>query len=345
MSKRRVAIAGATGYAGEELIRILHQHSSVQLTYLAASAKWDRPVPVSEVFPRFAGAVDLPVESLDPVRLAQSCDVAFLALPHGVSMELASGLLSAGRRVIDLAGDFRLKEPTAFSRWYGKPHTHPELLGQAAYGIPELFQEEIRRARLVANPGCYATSVILTCAPLMAQRLVEPEGVIVDAKSGHTGAGRETVSEWERQGKLQDLWPYKVNGHQQVPEIEQALAAACGGVVPSICFVPHVVPIPRGILSTIYLKTRGGLTWERLDQCYREAYRGAPFVRLLPKGRWPQIHDVVGTNYCDLAFTVDPDKRLVIVAAAIDNLVKGASGQAVQNLNLMAGWPETMGLL
>ncbi|MDP3702776.1 MAG: N-acetyl-gamma-glutamyl-phosphate reductase [Candidatus Omnitrophota bacterium] len=344
MSKLRVAIAGATGYAGEELIRILQQHPSVQLTCLAASAKWDRPVPLAQVFPRFAGQLDLPVESLDPVRLAQSCDAAFLALPHGVSMDLAPALLAAGRKVIDLAGDFRLKDAAAFTRWYGKPHTHPELLGEAVYGVPELFPKAIRGARLIANPGCYATSVMLALAPLLQAGLIEPGHIIVDAKSGWTGAGRQLVEDWKCSGRLGDLWPYKVNGHQHVPEVEQSLAAfACNGT-PSIAFVPHVVPMDRGIMSTLYLRSAVTPEWERVDRVYREFYRDAPFVRIRPKDQWPQVRDVTGTNYCDLAFSADPSKRLLIVVAAIDNLLKGASGQAVQNLNLMYGWPEPTGL-
>ena len=345
MSKLRVAIAGATGYAGEELIRILQQHPSVQLTCLAASAKWDRPVPLAQVFPRFAGQCDLPVESLDPVRLAQSCDVAFLALPHGVSMDLVPALLSAGRKVIDLAGDFRLRDAAVFQRWYGKTHTHPELLAQAVYGIPELFGDRIRTSALVANPGCYATSVILACAPLLKAGLIASPTIIVDAKSGWTGAGRETVAGWERSGKLGDLWPYRVNGHQHMPEVEQVLSDVNGRPAPSVTFVPHVVPMERGILSTIYLNTGEGMSWETVDQRYREFFREAPCVRILPKDRWPQASNVVGTNYCDVAFGVDSAKRLLIVIAAIDNLLKGAAGQAVQNLNLMCGWPETTGLL
>lgn len=344
MSKLRVAIAGATGYAGEELIRILQQHPSVQLTTLAASAKWDRPVPLAQVFPRFAGQCDLPVESLDPARLAQSCDVAFLALPHGVSMDLAPALLSAGRKVIDLAGDFRLRDAAAFQRWYGKPHTHPELLGEAVYGVSELFPKAIGEARLVANPGCYATSVILALAPLLQAALIEPSSIIVDAKSGWTGAGRQTVEGWEREGRLGDLWPYKVAGHQHIPEVEQSLATFARNGTPSITFVPHVVPMERGIISTLYLRAAVTPAWERVDRVYREFYREAPFVRIRPKDQWPQVRDVVGTNDCDIAFSVDPAKRLLIVVAAIDNLLKGAAGQAVQNFNLMCGFAETTAL-
>ena len=347
MSTRRVAIAGATGYAGEALIRILQQHPSVQLTHLAASAKWERPVALAEVFPHLAGSLELPVVALDPPRLAESADVVFLALPHGVSMDVVPTLLQAGRQVIDLGGDFRLHDPKAFASWYGKTHTHPELLGQAVYGISELFREQIQGASLIANPGCYATSAILACAPLLKRRCVDPEGIIVDAKSGRSGAGRQAVADMMSSVMPENLWAYKVNGHQHVPEIEQALGSLTRTRGLSVTFVPHVVPMHQGILSTIYLRTRGPLTWQQVHQRYEESYGHgrAPFVRLQPEGRWPQVRDVVGTNYCDLAFTVDQRKRLLIIVAVIDNLIKGAAGQAVQNLNLMAGWPETTGLL
>ena len=343
MSTLRVAIAGATGYAGEELIRILRQHPSVQLTALAASAKWDRPHPVAEVFPRFAGQVDLPVESLDPTRLTKSCDVAFLALPHGLSMDVAPTLLDAGRKVIDLAGDFRLKDATVFEHWYGKPHSHPELLKEAVYGVSELFRDSIRKARLVANPGCYATSVILACAPLLERGIVDPELITVDSKSGITGSGRKTESTLMFPEMDENMWAYKVNSHQHAPEIEQAIQTSSKRKI-SLCFVPHVVPLRRGILSTIYMRLTKSTTWEDVNEIYSASYREAPFVRLRARDQWPQIRDVQNTNYCDLGFTVDDAKRLLIVVAAIDNLTKGAAGGAVQNLNLMYGFDETAGL-
>lgn len=345
MSTIRVAVAGATGYAGEELIRLLLVHPHVQLTHLAASAKWERPVAVSTVFPRFARQCDLPLESLDPQRLAASCDAAFLALPHGVAMTLVPALLKAGKQVIDLSGDFRLNNAALFTQWYGKPHTHPELLGEAVYGITELSAQAIAKARLVANPGCYATSVILACAPLLKAGLVEPDWIVIDAKSGLTGAGRKSETQLLFAEMHENLWAYKVNHHQHVPEIEQALAPFAGGAPLGLCFVPHVVPLNRGILSSIYLRLAKPATWEQVDALYRDFYRHAPFVRLRPKDQWPQLRDVEGTNYCDLAFAVDAAQRGLILSSAIDNLLKGAAGQAVQNLNLMRGWPETAGLL
>ncbi len=343
MPKLRVAIAGATGYAGEELIRILRQHPHVQLSLLAASAKWDRPVPAAEVFPRFAGQVDLPVEALDPARLASACDVAFLALPHGVSMGLVPGLLKAGRRVIDLGGDFRLKDASGFERWYAKPHAHPELLPQAVYGLSELNHAAIRSAKLVANPGCYATAVILAAAPLLKAGLVQAGGIIVDAKSGLTGAGRKAEAALMFPEVNENVWAYKVNKHQHMPEISQALSAFAKGA-PSIVFVPHIVPLSRGILSTAYFRLAKTCAWEDVDQAYRAFYKDAPFIRIRPQDSWPKVQEVEGTNFCDLGFTVDAEQKLLIVSAAIDNLMKGAAGQAVQNLNLMAGVPETAGL-
>lgn len=345
MSTRRVAIAGATGYAGEELIRLLLAHPHVQLTHLAASAKWERPVPVSDVFPRFARQCDLPIASLDPERLVASCDIALLGLPHGVAMDLAPSLLRAGKQVIDLSGDFRLNDPALFSRWYGKSHTHPELLGEAVYGVPELAPQAIARARLIANPGCYATSVILACAPLLKADLVERDWMVVDAKSGLTGAGRKAEPQLMFAEMNENAWAYKVNAHQHVPEIEQALRPFAGNRPLAFCFVPHVVPMNRGILSTIYLRLAKPVRWEQVDRVYRGFYGNAPFVRIRPATQWPAIHDVEGTNYCDIAFAADAGQRGLVLSAAIDNLLKGAAGQAVQNLNLMCGWPETTGLV
>lgn len=345
MSKLRVAIAGATGYAGEELIRILQKHPFVELTHLAASAKWDRSTPVEEVFPQFAHQLQLPIESLDPGRLSKSCDVAFLALPHGLSMDVVPTLLKDGRRVIDLAGDFRLKDPALFSQWYGLPHRHPELLSQAVYGISELYAEPIRKALLVANPGCYATSVILACVPLLQAGILEPTEIIVDAKSGLTGAGRKMDSAMMFAQMNENLWAYKVNNHPHAPEIEQALRGFSVTSELSLCFVPHVVPLNRGIFSTIYLRLKKPHTWDDIAAIYRAFYGQAPFIRIRPEAKWPKVREVSGTNYCDIAFTLDLQSRRLIIGSVIDNLVKGAAGQAVQNLNLMAGFPETTGLL
>lgn len=344
MSTIRVAIAGATGYAGEELIRLLLAHPYVQLTYLAASAKWDRPTPASDVFPRFARQLDLPIESLDPSRLIRDCDAAFLALPHGTAMDLAPTLLAAGKRVVDLSGDFRLRDPAAYPRWYKFQHPHPELLTDArvAYGLTEFHKEEIRRAQLVANPGCYATSILLGCLPLFNARLVADGRFIVDAKSGLSGAGRTADQALLFTEMTENLRPYKVNEHQHMPEVLQEIARL-SHETPRMAFVPQVIPVTRGLISMIYLQTDS--IPDAIQGAYRSAYPSAqtPFIRV--RTMLPQLTDVVETNFCDIGFTHDRTTGYVMVVSALDNLTKGAAGQAIQNLNVMYGWPETTGLL
>ena len=345
MSTIRVAIAGATGYAGQELIRLLLQHPHARVTYLAASAKWERPAPVSDVYPRFARQLDLPVESLDLSRLLGASDAVFLALPHGTAMELVPSLLEAGKRVIDLSGDFRLRDPSLYPRWYRFTHAHPELLrvDGLAYGLTEFHREEIRRARLVANPGCYATSILLGCLPLFKAGLVEQGPFLVDAKSGLSGAGRKAEPSLLFTEMTENLRAYKVNEHQHMPEVLQELEQATGER-PRMGFVPQVIPVTRGLISMIYVPTRASA--DAVGAAYRACYpeEQAPFVRVRP-GSLPQLRDVIWTNYCDVGFVSDPFLGYLIVASALDNLTKGAAGQAIQNLNVMHGWPETTGLL
>lgn len=345
MSTIRVGIAGATGYAGEELIRLLLNHPQVQLTYLAASAKWERPLAVSEVFPRFARQLDLPIESLDPARLAKAADAVFLALPHGSSMNLAPSLLAAGKRVVDLSGDFRLKDAALYPRWYQFPHAHPELLGGAAlaYGLTEFHRDDIHQAQLVANPGCYATSILLGCLPLFKQRLVEDGRLLVDAKSGLSGAGRKADASLLFTEMTENLRAYKVNEHQHMPEVLQEIERVAGQR-PLMGLVPQVIPVSRGLISMLYLKTTASS--EAIGEAYRTWYstQRTPFVRVRV-GALPQLRDVVATNFCDVGFAHDPSLGYVVVASALDNLTKGGAGQAIQNLNVMYGWPETTGLL
>ena len=345
MPPTRVAIAGATGYAGEELIRLLLQHPHVELTYLAASAKWERPTPIADVYPRFARQLDLPVESLDPARLTKTSDVAFLALPHGMAMECAPQLLSASVRVIDLSGDFRLQDPTLYPRWYQFQHTHPELLThrEVAYGLTEFHRDEIRRAALVANPGCYATSILLGILPLFHANLVEDSRFIVDAKSGLSGAGRKADPSLLFTEMTENLRAYKVNNHQHMPEVLQEIERLTSAK-PLMTFVPQVIPITRGLISVIYVRTRA--RFDDVCAVYRKRYSEdqAPFVRVRP-GALPQLTDVVGTNYCDVGLNDDSNLESLIIGSALDNLTKGASGQAVQNFNVMYGFPETTGLL
>ena len=341
MSTLRVAIVGATGYTGEELIRLLLQHPHVQITYVAASAKWDRPTPVSQVYPRFARTLDLTLEALDPSRLIQSCDAAFLALPHGAAMNLAPKLLQAGKRVVDLSGDFRLSDPSLYPAWYEFQHTHPELLNgrQVAYGLTEYHHDQIRTAALVANPGCYATGILLACLPLFEQKLVKDGRLLVDAKSGFSGAGRkpELASELK-----ENFRPYKVNHHQHMPEVLQEIQRVAG-TTPKMGFTPQVLPVVRGLLSNLYINT--GADAEALTSAYAARYTAAttPFVRIRP-GILPQFRDVVETNYCDIGFVHDAALGYATIGSAIDNLTKGAAGQAIQNLNVMYGFPQTAAL-
>ena len=342
----RVAIVGATGYAGEELLRLLLRHPHVQLAYLAASAKWERPTPASVVFPRFAGQLDQPIESLDLSRVLAASDAVFLATPHGTAMTLVPELLKAGTRVIDLSGDFRLHDPTLYPAWYAFSHAHPELLGgsHVVYGLTEYYREPIMRAQLVANPGCYATSVLLGCLPLFEAGLVEEERVMVDAKSGLSGAGRkadESLLFTEMTGNLR---AYKVHTHQHLPEIVQEIGRLTHRTA-VVGLVPHVIPVSRGLLSTIYVRVRQQ-TAAAIEHAYRARYTPAttPFVRVCTASL-PQLKDVVGTNYCDIGFCYEPSLESLVVMSALDNLTKGAAGQAIQNFNLMYGFPETMGLL
>jgi N-acetyl-gamma-glutamyl-phosphate reductase len=342
----RVAIVGATGYAGEELLRLLLRHPHVQLAYLAASAKWERPTPASVVFPRLAGQLTLPIESLDPTRL-DAVDTIFLALPHGGALSLAPRLIESGKRVIDLSGDFRLRDPALYPTWYQYEHPAPALLHdpRVAYGLTEYYREAIARARLIANPGCYATSVLLGVLPLFEAGLVDEERVMVDAKSGLSGAGRKADEALLFTEMTENLRAYKVHRHQHMPEITQAIAGLTHHTA-VLGFVPQVIPASRGLVSTIYARVRG-TTAAAIEQVYRARYtpQATPCVRVYPAGTLPQMKDVVGTNYCDIGFVYDPALESLVVMSVIDNLTKGAAGQAVQNFNLMHGFPETTALL
>ncbi len=341
----RVAIAGATGYAGEELIRLLLQHPHVQLTCLAASAKWERPTPVSVVYPRFARQLDLPVESLNVHRLIQASDAAFLALPHGTAMTCAPQLLAADTRVIDLSGDFRLADPSLYPQWYQTTHPHPELLTNTgvAYGLTEFHREEIAQAKLVANPGCYATSILLAVLPLFQAKLVEDHRFLVDAKSGLSGAGRKAETSLLFTEMTENLRAYKVNAHQHMPEVLQEVERLTGRKA-LMGFVPQVIPVTRGLISMLYVKTAAPLA--TLDAAFQAAYPSShtPFVRVRP-GELPELRDVIETNFCDIGYMANEALGYAVIASALDNLTKGAAGQAVQNFNVMYGLPETTGLL
>lgn len=339
----RVAIVGATGYAGIELVRLLHNHPGAEITLLGSRSSAGKPM--SDVFGHLdiaTGAATL--EEFDVERHADAADVFFLAQDNGQAMKTVPALLERGRRVIDLSGDFRFRNHQEYEAWYGITHTAPDLLMEAVYGLPEVHGSRIRGAHLVANPGCYTTTAILALAPALACNAVEPTNIVVDALSGVSGAGRAKKSTDFMFSELnENAKAYGIGRHRHTPEIEQELGIVCGGVV-CVTFTPHLVPITRGILATCYAGLRRKEPLESLHRFYTEFYADAPFVDVLPLGQYPSLQSVRGSNRCVLGLAADGRTDRFIVVSATDNLLKGASGQAVQNFNIMTGFPETTNL-
>ena len=341
MSKMRVGIVGATGYTGGELLRFLLNHDQVEIT--CVTSKTYGGVPLGEAYPSLRGFLELDCLSLEVERIAPLADLFFLGLPHKMAMETAIPLVDLDKKVIDLSADFRLRDPATYERWYGVPHASLSHLKKAVYGLPELHKEEIRGATLIANPGCYPTGAILCLAPLLAERLIELDPIIIDSKSGASGAGRRLGLSVHFTECNEGLRAYSVGVHRHTPEIEQELSLLAGQSL-SICFTPHLVPMTRGILSTIYVKPHRPLSDKEVLGIYREFYRQAPFVRVLPEGRLPDTKNVYGSNFCDMGVRFNPRSGRLIVLTAIYNLVKGASGQAIQCMNLQCGFEERKGL-
>ncbi len=340
-AKLKIAVLGASGYTGLELMRLLARHPGVEL--IALTSREYQGQPVSRVFPALARIVDLPFTAPDPLALAGAgAELVFTAVPHQTAMEVVPPLLQAGCRVVDLSADFRLKDRGVYETWY-QPHTAPELLAEAVYGLPELHREAIRRARLVANPGCYPACVILGLAPLVQARLLKPDSLIADCKSGVSGAGRQLTRATQYCEVTESFRAYKVAEHRHTPEMEQELSGLAGEPV-RVTFTPHLIPMSRGILGTLYGSLAQPRTEVELLDLYRDFYQSHPFLRLHPPGGLPRTSEVRGSNFCDLGLKVDRERGRVIVLAAIDNLTRGAAGQAVHNFNLMAGLPETLGL-
>ena len=333
-----VGIVGGTGYTGLELLRILAGHAQVSLTAIISRAEAGRAV--AECFTHLRGQVDLLFTEPDPSVLA-ACDLVFFATPNGTAMKLVPELLRRGTRVIDLAADFRLGDAALWERWYGLPHACPELLEEAVYGLPECNREAIRSARLVANPGCYPTAVLLGFLPLLEAGLVEPDWLIADAKSGVSGAGRAASVGMLMAEVGESFRAYAVGGHRHLPEISRQLGAVTGGE-PGLTFVPHLVPMIRGIEATLYARLKD--SGADLQALFEERYAAEPFVDVLPAGSHPETRSVRGGNYCRLAVAEPRDRGTVVVQSVIDNLVKGAAGQAVQNMNLMFGLDESTSL-
>lgn len=337
-----VAVVGATGYTGIELVKILLRHPRVRIGSL--TAKVEKTIKIQDEVPELSGWIDMPCSNLDVEEVCRTADFVFLALPHTVSMKFAPAFLRAGKKVVDFSADYRFAEKEVYEEWYGVKHSDPDGLGKAVYGLPELFRKEIQSADLIANPGCYPTGAILGIYPAGKNELVSENRAIVDAKTGVTGAGRKANLNFLFPEVNENFMAYNLVSHKHTPEMVLILSRALGSEV-EIEFAPHLLPVNRGILSTIYLKLKEKIAEGKLREMYRDAYDKEPFVKISPAGSLPRLSQVVGTNYCFIGLRFNPRTGNLIVVAVIDNLIKGAAGQAVQNMNIMQGFPEEEGLI
>jgi N-acetyl-gamma-glutamyl-phosphate reductase len=334
----KVGIVGGTGYTGVELLRLLALHEEAEVVAITSRAESGRRV--ADLYPNLRGIYDLAFTEPD-VQLLAACDVVFFATPHNVAMNVVPELLAAGARIIDLSADYRIRDADLWSKWYGEAHASPDLLAETVYGLPEVNREQIAGARLVACPGCYPTSIQLGFLPLLAEGLVDPAHLIASSASGASGAGRQAKVDNLLTEVADSFKAYGVSGHRHLPEIEQGLGDIAGEPV-EVTFVPHLLPMIRGIHSTLFARLTGKPG--DLQALYESRYAGEPFVDVLPPGMLPQTRTVKGANHCQLAVVVPQSRDTVVVMATIDNLVKGASGQAIQNMNIMLGLDERMGL-
>ncbi len=341
-TKIRLGIIGATGYVGAELARWLVQHDSFELTLLTSQTFAGKPF--SDVYPAFRGLLDLPCRTFDCDEAAQMCDVVITALPHGVSATMVPQLLARGLRVLDHSGDFRYRDVAVYEKAYQRTHPAPALLAEAVYGLPELYRAHMPAARLVANPGCYPTCTLLALAPALQAGAIRPDRLIVNAVSGVSGAGRQTDLSFSYCETDESFRAYGVVGHRHTSEIEQELSTLAGQPA-VVSFTPHLAPMKRGMLATIYADLADGVQNGDLRQIYEKHYRDEPFVRFLPAGGCPETRHVTGTNLADIGLFTDPRTGRAIFLCAIDNLGKGASSQAIQSLNRMVGRDETAGLI
>ena len=335
----KVSIVGATGYTGAELVRILSNHPQAELAYLTTESSAGEKL--SRLYPHLAGHCDITLSTMAEIdKIARESDVIFVALPHGHAMKLGKQIAGASAKLIDLGADYRFKSPQVYEKWYKLPHVHPD--SGAVYGLPELYRADVKNAKIVANPGCYTTASIMALYPLVKARLIDNASIIIDAKSGITGAGRALKLDSHFCEAGENFHAYSAVGHRHVPEIEQALCG-CAGEEFTISFTPHLLPVSRGILATCYAKLNDGATPGKIAEAFG-IYKGEFFVRLLGEGACPAIKNVRGSNFIDIGWHIDKRTGRVTVMSAIDNLVKGASGQAVQNMNILFGLDEKTGL-
>jgi N-acetyl-gamma-glutamyl-phosphate reductase len=353
MKSKKVAIVGASGYSGEILVQLLLNHPYAEL--VAVTSRQNAGQTLAQIFPKFAShPKSKTLRFVDPNAelLAKQAEVVFLALPHGVAAEFAVPLLAAGCTVIDLSADFRLKSPEIYKEFYAHEHPAPELLKKSVYGLPEVYREEIKKSQLIASPGCYPTSILLPVIPLLKAGLIRSAGIIADSMSGVSGAGRKAEIDYLFCECNESVRPYGVPKHRHLSEIEEQLSLAASTPV-VVQFTPHLIPVNRGILTTLYLApsehfsdaSGAARVAEKISACYQAAYANEPFVRLLEGKALPDTKNVIGTNTCEIAWRLDLRTGRLIVMSAEDNIVKGASGQAVQSMNILCGWSETAGLV
>jgi N-acetyl-gamma-glutamyl-phosphate reductase len=341
MKKINVAIVGANGYIGGEMVRLLAGHPSVELTTLTSRQFAGKRV--TEVFPALRGILDMGLAELDVKDIAKNCDVAFLAIPHAQAMPIVAELVKEGVRVVDYSADFRLKDPEVYEKWYATAHSETDLLEKSVYGLPELYREKVRDAKLVAMPGCYPTSAILALAPAIKHKLIDLSGIVINSMSGVSGAGQKPSQRAHYPEIADNVCAYGVTSHRHTPEIEQELSVLAGEAV-RVLFTPHLVPTNRGILSNVTAPATTSATSEDLASIYKEFYGDAAFVRICEPGTYPEMRFVRGGNYCDIGLAYEPRTKKFIAISSLDNLCKGAAGQAVQCMNIMFGLPEQEGL-
>jgi len=336
--KLKVGILGATGFTGEMLTEILVKHPNVEVCYLASRIA--KPVAYSDLFPRFNKKTNLKCESLNIERSLKKCDFLFLSLPHTVSMKFVPDLIKANKKVVDLSADYRVQDLKVYKKYYHVAHEDKQNLKNAVYGLPELYKSAISKAQLVANPGCYPTSIILPLFPLLKEGLIKLE-IVIDSKSSITGAGKKAIIDYHYTNISNNIWAYKPFTHQHVPEVVSILKTKTGEKV-DVSFTPHVVGVDAGIYSTIYVWFKKKMDDSQLSAIYQKYYRNCPFVRV--KDDFPKLSEVVGSNYCDIGLKLNETGKQAVVVSCIDNLVKGAAGQAVENMNIMMGYNQTEGL-
>jgi N-acetyl-gamma-glutamyl-phosphate reductase len=337
----RAAIVGIKGYAGEELLSILAGHQAVTIEKVTARVDAGA-IPLKEIYPQMA-RLELMCENLDVDSISRKADVVFFAVPHKVSMEIVPKFLEKRIKVIDLSADFRLNNSSEYEKWYNEKHKAEPLLKKAVYGLPELYKKKLSGASLVANPGCYPTAAILALAPALKKKVIKTSSIIIDSKSGISGAGRKNAEEYFKI-EHPNARAYNIAGHHRhIPEIEQELSKIAAKKI-IVTFTPHIIPVERGMLATVYADLLKKVSSKDILKMYKDFYKNEPFVRVLEEGKLPSIKNVVKTNFCEIGLEVDVRAKRLIVVSAIDNLVKGASGQAVQNMNIMFGFDETMGL-